>query len=85
MKANLNNIKNKRVLIVGLGRSGIAAAQAMLRLQAGSCAPMEILPAVWMASLLSVCTGVCAAKGMAKLSSPLQRRSCTYTKRGLLS
>ncbi len=34
MKANLNNIKNKRVLIVGLGRSGIAAAQAMLRLQA---------------------------------------------------
>lgn len=31
---NLNNIKNKRVLVVGLGKSGIAAVQAMLKLQA---------------------------------------------------
>ncbi len=31
---NLNNIKNKRVLIVGLGKSGIAATQAMLSLGA---------------------------------------------------
>ena len=34
MNANLDNIKNKKVLIVGLGRSGIAAAQAMIRLGA---------------------------------------------------
>lgn len=63
----------------------IPTTAAMLRLQAGSCAPMEILPAVWMASVLSVCTGVCAAKGMAKLSSPLQSRSGLRTKRGILS
>ena len=31
---NLNNIKNKKVLIVGLGKSGIAAAQAMVKLEA---------------------------------------------------
>lgn len=34
MNANLENMKNKKVLIVGLGRSGIAALQAMLRLEA---------------------------------------------------
>ena len=31
---NLNNIKGKRVLIVGMGKSGIAAIQAMLKLGA---------------------------------------------------
>ena len=31
---NLNNIKNKRVLVVGLGRSGLAAVTALLRLEA---------------------------------------------------
>lgn len=31
---NLNNIKNKKVLVVGLGRSGIAAVQAMVKLGA---------------------------------------------------
>lgn len=34
MNANVNNIKHKKVLIVGIGKSGIAAAQAMLRLSA---------------------------------------------------
>lgn len=34
MNANLDNIKYKKVLIVGMGRSGIAAAQAMIRLGA---------------------------------------------------
>ena len=29
---NLNNIKGKRVLIVGMGKSGVAAIQAMLKL-----------------------------------------------------
>ncbi len=31
---NLNNIRNKRVLIVGMGKSGVAATQAMLKLGA---------------------------------------------------
>ena len=31
---NVKNMKDKKVLIVGLGKSGIAAAQAMLRLEA---------------------------------------------------
>lgn len=31
---NLENVKNKRVLIVGMGKSGIAACQAMLKLGA---------------------------------------------------
>jgi len=31
---NLNNIKNKKVLVVGLGKSGIAAVQAMVKLGA---------------------------------------------------
>lgn len=31
---NLENTRNKRVLVVGLGKSGIAAVQAMLKLGA---------------------------------------------------
>lgn len=34
MNANVKNMKDKKVLIIGLGRSGIAAAQAMVRLEA---------------------------------------------------
>ena len=34
MNGNLDNMKNKKVLIVGRGKSGIAALQAMLRLEA---------------------------------------------------
>ncbi len=34
---NLDNINGKRVLIVGLGKSGIAAVQAMLKLGANVC------------------------------------------------
>lgn len=34
MNANLENIRNKKVLVVGLGKSGIAAVQAMVRLSA---------------------------------------------------
>lgn len=34
MRANLDNIKNKNVLVIGLGRSGIAAIQAVLKLGA---------------------------------------------------
>ena len=59
----------------------IPTTAAMLRLQAGSAAPMEILPAVWMASVLSVCTGVLAAKTMCHLCSPLQQSSGHPAKR----
>ncbi len=34
MRTNLDNMKNKNVLVVGLGKSGIAAVQAMLKLGA---------------------------------------------------
>lgn len=34
MNSNINNIKGKRILIVGLGKSGIAAVQAMVKLGA---------------------------------------------------
>ena len=34
MNTNVQNMKYKKVLIIGLGKSGIAAAQAMLRLGA---------------------------------------------------
>ena len=63
----------------------IPTTAAMLRLQAGSAAPMEILPAVWMASVLSVCTGVIAAKTMCHLCSPLQRSFGHPAKRRAMS
>ena len=34
MKSNIDNIKNKKILIVGFGKSGIAAMEAMVRLEA---------------------------------------------------
>lgn len=34
MRTNIDNIKGKKVLVVGLGKSGIAAAQAMIKLGA---------------------------------------------------
>lgn len=37
MNTNLDNIKDKKVLIIGLGRSGIAAIQAMLKLDTQVC------------------------------------------------
>ena len=45
----------------------IPTATAQLRLQAGSSAPMEILPAVWMASCLSVLCGIFVSKIMGRL------------------
>lgn len=55
----------------------IPTTAAALRLQAGSAAPMEILPAVWMASALSIFTGVTAAKLVSLFykNSPLERQT----------
>ena len=51
----------------------VPTTTAMLRLAAGSNAPMEIVPAVWIASLCSVVSGVAAVF----LFSPLFRPSHT--------
>ena len=40
---------------------------ASVRAAAGSAAPFDILPAVWLASAISVTTGICAAKCMGKV------------------
>ena len=52
----------------------IPTTTAMLRLAAGSQAPMEILPAVWLASTFSVLCGVLAAKSLARLWGVKWRR-----------
>lgn len=47
---NLNNIKGKRVLIVGMGKSGIAAIQAMLKLGAEVTVQDSKMRRTWTAS-----------------------------------
>lgn len=46
----------------------IPTTTAMLRQQANSVAPLDIMPAVWVASLASVASGVLAAKFLGALS-----------------
>lgn len=56
---------NHMVLFVVLNTASlqlVPTTTAMLRLSAGSTAPMEILPAVWISSVLSVSVGVMAAR-----------------------
>lgn len=58
----------------------IPTTVAMLRQNAGSSAPMEILPAVWLASLVSVSVGVCVAKLFSHLAKPAKNSSfATHT------
>ena len=45
----------------------IPTTTAMLRSAAGSETPLDILPAVWLASLVSVLIGIAVAKGLEKL------------------
>lgn len=45
----------------------IPTTVASVRAAAGCAAPFDILPAVWLASAISVCVGICAAKLCAKL------------------
>lgn len=45
----------------------IPTTVAAVRMGAGSAAPFDILPAVWITSALSVVTGICAAKALSKL------------------
>ena len=43
------------------------ATAASLRAAAGCAAPFDILPAVWLASSLSVCAGIVSARLLAKI------------------
>jgi len=45
----------------------IPTTVASIRSAAGSSTPFDILPAVWLASSISVCAGICAVKIMSKL------------------
>jgi spore maturation protein A len=45
----------------------IPATVAAVRGDAGAADPFDILPAVWLASAISVAVGLCAAKGFARL------------------
>ena len=45
----------------------IPTTVAGARLAAGCAAPFDILPAVWLTSLISVGVGICAAKGLGRI------------------
>lgn len=51
----------------------IPATVASVRAAAGAQAPFDILPAVWVSSILSVGAGIIAARFLAKLSAPSAR------------
>lgn len=51
----------------------IPATNALLRMQAGSARPMEILPCVWISSLTSVVTGLLAARMLCRRGRDLRR------------
>ena len=44
----------------------IPTTTAALRLASGSASPMEILPACWFASTVSICAGIAMAKLLSK-------------------
>lgn len=45
----------------------IPSTAAAIRAAAGSAAPFDILPAVWITSICSVCAGICAAKVLSRV------------------
>ena len=61
---------NEMALLVVLNTASLQRSPtttAALRLAAGSAAPMEILPAVWLASSMSILSGILAAKFFSRL------------------
>ena len=61
---------NEMALLVVLNTASlqlIPTTTAALRLAAGSAAPMEILPAVWLATSMSILSGILAAKFFSRL------------------
>lgn len=70
--ANNERATDDMVLFVVLNTASlqiIPTTTAMLRLAAGSAAPMEIVPAVWFASLCSVASGILAVRLLRPLYS----------------
>ncbi|MDD3193246.1 MAG: nucleoside recognition domain-containing protein [Oscillospiraceae bacterium] len=58
---------NEMAMLVVLNTASlqlIPTTTAALRLANGSAAPMEILPAVWLASAVSICAGIFMAKAL---------------------
>ena len=64
-----NTASDHMVMLVVLNTASlqlIPTTTAALRLAAGSADPMEILPACWLASAVSITAGVCMAKLLSK-------------------
>lgn len=71
---------NHMVLFVVMNTASlqiIPTTTAMLRMHAGSATPMDVLPAIWFSSILSVTMGIAAAKALQRVwsDSPQSRRS----------
>lgn len=71
---------NHMVLFVVMNTASlqiIPTTTAMLRMHAGSATPMDVLPAIWFSSILSVAMGIAAAKALQRVwsDSPQSSRS----------
>lgn len=71
---------NHMVLFVVMNTASlqiIPTTTAMLRMHAGSATPMDVLPAIWFSSILSVTMGIAAAKALQRVwtDSPQSSRS----------
>lgn len=71
---------NHMVLFVVMNTASlqiIPTTTAMLRMHAGSATPMDVLPAIWFSSILSVTMGIAAAKALQRVwsDSPQSCRS----------
>ena len=53
----------------------IPATIASVRAAAGSASPFDILPAVWLSSLISVSAGLLAARLMSRWTAPVHRKN----------
>lgn len=63
---------NHMVLFVVMNTASlqiIPTTTAMLRIHAGSATPMDVLPAIWFSSILSVAMGIAAAKALQRVWS----------------
>lgn len=71
---------NHMVLFVVMNTASlqiIPTTTAMLRMHAGSATPMDVLPAIWFSSILSVTMGIAAVKALQRVwtDSPQSSRS----------
>lgn len=78
--AQKDTATNHMVLFVVMNTASlqiIPTTTAMLRMHAGSATPMDVLPAIWFSSILSVTMGIAAAKALQRVwsDSPQSSRS----------